>query len=338
MHIWLAIKPAPTTPTLVTGSGQALVRCAHRALGALLDQVEGVQSRTQLIAHDQVGEGLVLCGESGGGIGGLGRSHQVQRANRCRCGSVQLRVESEPHGVDGLVPRLVSGDFGPGDRRLTRDDPRGPCQGLLDEVGRCEHGVGDPQIQDLLGLEHPVLGQRVRHDDLQRLLGADQVGQQPGASPAGDEAEEALRKGDRRCAGTDGAVVAVERQLQAPTHGGTIDQSERGHREVGEPPQDLVAQLGDTEGHFTRGDQRDAGQIRTDGEDEWLADDRQCVDVRRRSLVQSGVEFQQTLGPEGVGLRVIEAVVQGDQAEREITDGGLDRLELGMSHDLVAEQ
>ena len=46
---WLAIRPAPTMPTLVTGAGQALVRRAGRPLGPPLHQVEGVQAAAQLL-------------------------------------------------------------------------------------------------------------------------------------------------------------------------------------------------------------------------------------------------------------------------------------------------
>ena len=57
---WLAIRPAPITPTLVTFLRERLVGRAGRALGALLHEVEGVDARAELVARDQVGERLVL--------------------------------------------------------------------------------------------------------------------------------------------------------------------------------------------------------------------------------------------------------------------------------------
>ena len=71
-------------------AGQRLVGRAGRALGPLLHEVEGVEPGAQLVAHEQVGERLVLGGEAlVAGRGARGRE-QVERARtgawRCAAG------------------------------------------------------------------------------------------------------------------------------------------------------------------------------------------------------------------------------------------------------------
>ena len=55
-----------------------------------------------------------------------------------------------------------------------------------------------PSSSTPAALERAVVLQRVRDDDLERVLDADQVRQQPGAAPAGDDAEEDLGQRERR--------------------------------------------------------------------------------------------------------------------------------------------
>ena len=57
-------QPGADDADLGDRAGQRRVRGAGRPLGALLDQVEGVEPGAQLLAHDQVGERLVLGGEA----------------------------------------------------------------------------------------------------------------------------------------------------------------------------------------------------------------------------------------------------------------------------------
>ena len=66
------------------------------------------------------------------------------------------------------------------------------------------------------------IDQRVLDDDLERVLDADEVGQQVAAAPAGDQAEEALGQRDGGDAGGDGAVGAVEPDLDAAAHRGAV--------------------------------------------------------------------------------------------------------------------
>ena len=244
-------QPGPHHTDLVHRTRQGLVRGADRALGPLLDEVERVQPRPEFVTHDEVGQRFVLGGESCVGIGCLGRGHEVHCANRGGCRAVQLRIETGAHGVHCLVPTVVAGDLGSIDDDLARHDTGGPQQGPLDEVRGLEHRVRDAEVQNLLGLQHAVLRKGVCDDDLERLLGADQVREEPRAAPAGHKAEEALGQGDGGCAGADGPVVAVQRQFEPATHGGPVDEGEGGDGEVGEPAKHLVSEFRDAERHLT---------------------------------------------------------------------------------------
>jgi len=97
----------------------------------------------------------------------------------------------------------------------------------------------------LLGPQHPVHHHRVLDDDLGRVDDSDEVRQQLGAAPAGDQAERHLGQGERRGAAGDGPVVAVQRQLQPAAHGRAVDERERGHAGVAQLGEDLVAVAAD---------------------------------------------------------------------------------------------
>src|SRR5699024_3446970 len=105
--------------------------------------------------------------------------------------------------------------------------------------------VGDTQLVDLGALDDLVLGERDLDDQLEGLLGADQVGQQVGAAPTGNQAQEGLGQGHGRHTGGDGPVGAVQRYLETAAHGRAVDQSERGNVQLAELAEDVVAQLAD---------------------------------------------------------------------------------------------
>ena len=194
-----AISPAPTTPTLVTVAGERLVGRAGGPLGAALDEVEGVEPGPELLAHGQLEERLAL-GRDPVVVGrGAARARSARspgtapalpRAPACRrCPWPRASAWSQ------ASPRSTSG-------RSTTVSPRTTAEAhssdSLEEVGGLEQHVGDAQVEGLLGLEHAVLVHRVLDDDRDGLVGADQVGQQLAAAPAGDQAEEDLGEGDGR--------------------------------------------------------------------------------------------------------------------------------------------
>ena len=124
---WLAISPAPTTPTLVTGRARDLSGHAGRPLGAPLHQVEGVEPGAQLVAHDQVGERLVLGGEALVVRRGAGELDQLERAVGRRRRAVHLACPRCPwpraSAASQASPRSISGRV---DGRLAVEDARGP--------------------------------------------------------------------------------------------------------------------------------------------------------------------------------------------------------------------
>ena len=141
---WVAISPAPTMPTLLTGRASALVRCPRRAARPLLHQVERVEAGPQLGTHDQVGERLVLGREPGVPVGVCGRGDEVEGSVRRRGGAVQARVDAS---IDlGRQPRPTPLHDPTSARRtstVTGEHLGRPLQRLLEEVRAAEHGVGD---------------------------------------------------------------------------------------------------------------------------------------------------------------------------------------------------
>ena len=108
----------------------------------------------------------------------------------------------------------------------------GPLDRVFEEVRGREDRVGDAEVERLRGLQHAVLLERVRDDDLERVLDADEVRQQVRAAPARDDAEEDLGQRDRRYGGVDRAVVRVQRDLEAAAEREPVDEHERRHAEL----------------------------------------------------------------------------------------------------------
>ena len=177
--------------------GQPGLRRAGRLLGPPLHQVEGVQAGAQLLAHDQVGQALVLAGV-GGRPGRRSWPAAISSSARYGAGAAPevFGVGELPAALDGRVPGLAPVDLRPVDGDLTGHDPAGPVERVGQEVGAVEQGVGDAELRDLRTDQHLVLAQGVLDDHRDGVLGSDQVGQQVGAAPTGQQTEEALRQGD----------------------------------------------------------------------------------------------------------------------------------------------
>jgi hypothetical protein len=113
-----------------------------------------------------------------------------------------------------------------------------------------------------------------------------------GSSWVRHQAEEALGKGDRGGRAGQGAVVAVQRQLQAAAQRRAVEEREGGDVEVADPGEDPVALLRDRQRLGAFGDQADPGDVGAGGEDERLAGDADGGDLRTtgRDLVQRLVE------------------------------------------------
>ena len=323
-------------------AGQALVGGTGGTLGALVHQVEGVQARAQLIAHDEVGQRGVLGVVTGLEVTVLGGGDDVQRAVGGRGRAVHLGVgEGAPAG-HGLVPGGAPVDLGTGDLGVAVEDGGRPGQRLLQEVGTLEQGVGDAQFEDLLGLELAVLVERVLDDDRDRAVGADQVRQQRAAAPAGHQAEEDLGQREGRDRLGDGAVRAVQTDLDAAAHGRAVVVREGRHGQRGEPLEDVVAALADGDGVRVLLQQLDALEVGADGEDEGLAGDAHTDDGAvgglLLDLVDRLVEVGQRLRAEGRRLGVVQAVVERDEREAPGARRQVQVTYVRLGDDLVREQ
>ena len=250
-----------------------------------------------------------------------------------------------PHVGDALaagqrrVPGLAAVDLGPVDDDLAADHRRRPGQRLLEEVGRLEQHVGDAEVEGLLGPEHAVLVQRVLDDDRDRLVGADQVGQQLGAAPARDQAEEHLGERDRRHAGGQRAVVAVQGELQAAAHDRAVDEGERRDRRVAQLAERVVPEREVGLRLRRRAARLHHLEVGADREDERLAGDRDRDDVvAAERLVDGRADVRPgSVGPERRRLGVVEAVVERDQGSGAGALGQVDVRTRALGDDLVRE-
>ena len=224
--------------------GERAVRGADRTPGALLDQVERVQPGSQLVAHQQVGERVVLGRGAGIEVSGARLSDQVQRPIGSAGTAVQAEIDAGSAGPDDAGP-VVCRVAVPGHGHLAGDDPGRPPQGLGQEVRIGEQHVDDAELGGLLRPQHAVLVQRIVDDDLDRRRRSDQPRQQLGAAPAGHEAEEHLRERDGGDAGREGPVVAVQREFQPAAERRAVQEREGRHGTLEQPPEDPMAELGD---------------------------------------------------------------------------------------------
>ncbi len=318
---------------------------ARRVLGPLLHEVEGVERRAALVAGGEFGQCFVLRFEAGL-AGALLRSRQeVQRGVRRLRDRADARFEGLAGDGDGGVPLDgaldLSGYVRPLDLHRAGDDSVGPLQAVLQEGHGAEHRVDDAEIQRLLGLEGAVVAQRVLDDDLEGVLDADEVRQDPGAAPPRDDAEEHLGESERGSRRIDRAVVGVERDLHAAAEREPVDEHEGRHAGVVELAERLVAELRQLLRVALRPDGRDLRQVGTGGEEERLAGHADRLDLAgggsperphrqplgdlagggaRPQAVERLAELDQGDGAEGRRATVVAVVVEGD--ERQDAAGG----------------
>ena len=233
---WLAMRPAPMMPTFVTFLRELLVGRADGTLRALLHEIEGIHGCRELIAGHEFGERLVLAGEALGLRAALRLVEQLERG----VGRLRHRADAalehaarhldrdRPLGEALDLARLVLAV----DLDRAAEHAVGPRERVLEVVRRGEDRVDDPVVERLLGLQHPVLLERVRDDDLERVLDADEVRQQVRAAPPGDDAEEHLGQRDRGGRGIHRPVRRVEGDLESAAEREPVDEGERGHAEV----------------------------------------------------------------------------------------------------------
>ena len=186
------------------------------ALRAPLDEVEGVDRRLRLVSGQQLCDRLLLLAVALLDRPRRGALDQVERAIRGGGGAV--------HGVVDVRARAAHDrlELGPVrlaalDRRLHELEREGDR--LVDELDRLEQPVGEAELDRVLRLEQPVLAERVRDDELDRLLRADQARRELRAAPGGEEAEEDLGEAEVAHRARDRAGRAVQRELEARRRG-----------------------------------------------------------------------------------------------------------------------
>ena len=247
--ICAAIRPAPTTPTLVTGrasdlSGAPAGRLARfctrsnaysparsssdssrsaRASSSAANPSSRVAVRAAATRSSaRYGAGAAPCSlpSARKRAAATAASHSSRRGGQLERRGHGNRARQHPARPSAATPR--------GSRRARTSRPRCPAR--------------TPRAA-----QHLVLRQRVLDDHLQRAGRPDQPGQQVGAAPAGHQAEEALGQRDHRHAGGDRPVGAVQRDLEAAAERHAVDEPERRHGQLPQPPEHRVAERRDAE-------------------------------------------------------------------------------------------
>ena len=167
-------------------------------------------------------------------------------------------------------------------------------------------------------------------------------GRMRAAAPARDQAEEDLGQREGRDGLRDGAVGAVQTDLDAAAHRRAVVVREGRDGERGQALEDVVAALADGERVVVLLQQLDALEVGADREDERLAGDADADDRAGGGLlldlVDRGVQVRQRLRAEGGRLGVVEAVVQRDEREAPGAERQVEVAYVRGRDDLVREQ
>ena len=142
-------SPAPTTPTFVTGRASFLSGAPTGRFARFCTRSKEYKTGPQVVAHDQVGQGFVLCREALLTGGGLRQCDQVQ-------GAVGAGVEPfRRASSDARTLATVSSHAAPRSTSVRShahragEHLRRPQQRLLEEVRGLQHDVGDAEVQNL---------------------------------------------------------------------------------------------------------------------------------------------------------------------------------------------
>jgi hypothetical protein len=319
-------QPRPYDADLRHGPRELAVRCAGGTLGPALHEIqERVNRGAELVGLHEVRQRLTF--EFGGfclAYGPVGFQN-VEDLGRGRRGVGGLGFHEGTAGRNGPGPALGNLRSGRVDgvgalrRDGTRDDFRGPGEGLLDEVGRLEQGVGHAQLVGLRACQGPVVAQRVLNHHLDGVFGPDQPRQDVYAAPAGDEADEGFRQRQRPGSGGHGAVGGLQGDLQAAAQRQAVDEGEAGDAEVGQGGVGLMAELGHPESVFPAAEGLDRGQVRPGDQEVRLAGDAHADNLAAGGTflqpLQDRSQFHEGGGAQRGRFGVVQAVVQGDQGE-----------------------
>ena len=225
----VAIRPAPTIPTFLTGRASASWT-ADVLLGPPLDQVVGVERRLRLPAREQLGDGVFLAGVAL--LDAPTRSGAFDQVEGDVGRAASRRGASRPAGgVPSRPPRLLGRVQGPGPWTWLFEPCEQERDRLVEELGRLEHRVGEPELD---APRRPPSSRFWRSGfvTISRIAASDSGDPRNELCPAPrrKQAEEDLREpevADRR---GDRPVVAVERDLEAAAQAGAVDRGQGGVR------------------------------------------------------------------------------------------------------------
>ena len=220
-------------------------------------------------------------------------------------------VDVRPRAAEGRL-RVRPIRLGP----LARTSGELACEGnrLIEELGRLEQRVRDPQLRHLGRSEQAVLTHRVRNDHLDRGLRPDESRQELRSAPRGKEPEEHLRERELMHRAGDRARRAVERELDAAAEACAVDRRDGRKRQGTEPAEQLVTRTRAGDRPLSC-DARELRDIGSRGKEGRLAGDHRRAEVTGLQLAQQAVERSERGLAEERRSRRVFAVVDRDERD-----------------------
>lgn len=319
-------------------SGRPRVGGTRRAL-ALVHCFEGIDARPELVGEQERRQRVLLCGEPRVEVVVPDSSQDVERPVRRRTSTVDHRVQALARDRQRAVPHLLRLTLRTGHAHLAAHHRGSPDDRLLEEVGRVEERVGDPDRERLSSLVR-LVRRRTSDDDLERLLQPHDPWEVVAPAPPRDETESRLRQPDRGNVARDRPVRTAQRDLQPTTERDTVDEPERRDAHLGEQAVRIVPRRCEVlrsigAGQLLRARQIGAGheEVRLPGDSG--RDDLSCRGTARH-LRERERELSEPLLTEGRRFGVVEPVVERDERERARASREGDVPDVRMGHALRA--
>ena len=300
------------------------LRDSDAALCATLDEVECVHGRLCLWAGKELGKCVLLCPVAVFERPGRRPLDEVDSPVRRRSRAMNLAVEA------GARLSADLGDVGQIGGRTSLagaflDLVEQEGERLVEELHRLEEHVGEPGLERLACVEHPVLAERVLDDEPDCLLGPHELRYQLCPAPAGNEPEKHLGAREMANGRCEGPVVAVKRDLDPASDRCSVDRSDGRKRQVADSPEELVPRRA-AESRSLRCDLAELPDVCADREDERLAGEEHPAPVACPELVEDAFERAERRLAERIRLPPVLAVVH--RHERDRADVRVDPLEL----------
>ncbi len=185
---------------------------------------------------------------------------------------------------------------------------------FIDELYRLEQPFGEAELHRVLRLQQPVLAQRIRDDELDGLLRADQLRRELRAAPRGEEPEEDFREAEVSDGRGDRARRAVQRKLEAAAEARAVDRRHGRKRQGADAEEKLVAGAAALGRRF-RCDLRELVDVGAGAKPERLAREDGCHPVAVLQLGEQRLPGLQRRAAERGRLCPVLAVVDRDERE-----------------------